>query len=221
MNVPSIAIAPLPATYQAAKSALAECQAIDECKDWADKAAALASYARQSEDLELEKMAARIRARAMRRAGELLKQIEPQKGARTDLQPTDGGDSKLMRSEVAKRAGMSERQQVTAVRVANIPERDFAAQVESANPPTLTELARQGTQKRETPPDPETWLKGRDPKTFNAILHMSAAIEQYAKDAEAWNLNATLQNLNDEECVNIRRWIARIDAVHDQIMTRI
>lgn len=107
-------------------------------------------------------MAVRIRARAIRRAGELIKQIEPQKGARTDLQPADGGDSKLMRSEVAKRAGMSERQQVTAVRVANIPERDFAAQVESSNPPTLTELARQGTQKREAPPDPETWLKGRD-----------------------------------------------------------
>lgn len=104
-------------------------------------AAALASYARQSEDLELEKMAARIRARAMRRAGELLKQIEPQRGARTDLQPTDGGDSKLMRREVAKQAGMSERQQVTAVRVASIPEPEFAAQVESANPPTLTELA--------------------------------------------------------------------------------
>lgn len=223
MNVPSIAIAPLPATYQAAKSALAECQAIDECKDWADKAAALASYARQSEDLELEKMAARIRARAMRRAGELLKQIEPATGKNNQYQQVkgDGGDSFQSRTEVAKRAGMSERQQVTAVRVANIPERDFAAQVESANPPTLTELARQGTQKRETPPDPETWLKGRDPKTFNAILHMSAAIEQYAKDAEAWNLNATLQNLNDEERVNIRRCIARIDAVHDQIMTRI
>jgi hypothetical protein len=40
----------------------------------------------------------RTRVRAMRRAKELLKQIEPQKGARTDLQPTDGGDSKLMQS---------------------------------------------------------------------------------------------------------------------------
>lgn len=136
MNIATITAAPIPATYETAKNALAQCQAIDECKDWADKAAALASYARQSEDLELEKMAQRIRARAMRRAGELLKQIEPQKGARTDLQPTDGGDSRLMRSEVAKQAGMSERQQVTAVRVASIPEPEFTKQVESANPPT-------------------------------------------------------------------------------------
>lgn len=35
------------------------------------------------------KMAVRIRDRAIRRAGELLKQIEPQQGARNDL-PTSG-----------------------------------------------------------------------------------------------------------------------------------
>ena len=47
---------------------------------WADKAAALASYAKQSEDTTLEKAALRIRARAIRRAGELLKAIMPAKG---------------------------------------------------------------------------------------------------------------------------------------------
>ncbi len=87
-------------------------------------------------------MAARIRARAMRRAGELLKQIEPGKTGPKQL--TDAADTQLSRTDVAKRAGMSERQQVTAVRVASIPERQFTEQVESATPPTLTELARQG-----------------------------------------------------------------------------
>lgn len=224
MNAIATVNAPLPASYEAAKSALAQCQAIDECKEWADKAAALASYARQSEDLELEKMAARIRARAMRRAGELLKQIEPQQGGdRGGGRGNQGGGVSPMvsRKQAMADAGMSVDQGKTALRVASIPERQFTEQVESANPPTLTELARQGTQKREMPPDPETWLKGRDPKVFNAILHMSAAIEQYAKEAEAWKLTATMQELNDEERANIRRWIVRIDAVHDQIMTRI
>jgi len=32
---------------------LANCEAVGECKDWADKAAALASYARQVGDEEL------------------------------------------------------------------------------------------------------------------------------------------------------------------------
>ena len=71
-------------------------------------------------------MAARIRARAMRRAGELLKQIEP--GKTCPKQLTDAADTQLSRTEVAKRAGMSERQQVTAVRVASIPERQFTEQ---------------------------------------------------------------------------------------------
>jgi len=38
-----------------------------------------ASYIRQSQDDQLEKMVQRIRARAIRRDGELLKQIEPGK----------------------------------------------------------------------------------------------------------------------------------------------
>lgn len=220
MNLATITAAPLPATYENAKSALAQCQAIDECKDWADKAAALASYARQSEDLELEKMAQRIRARAMRRAGELLKQIEPSPGGRPS-KTNDGGDSSFSRKDVARDAGMSERQQVTAIRVASIPETQFTAQVESANPPTLTELARQGTQKRETPPNPETWLQGRSAQSFNAILHMMSTIEEYAKESDTWPLGQLLADMNDRERSEVRKWIARIDAIHDQIMTRI
>ncbi len=47
----------------------------------------------------------------MRRAGELLKQVN----GKGNNQPTDGGDSKFVQSELARQAGMSERQQVTAV----------------------------------------------------------------------------------------------------------
>lgn len=64
-------------------------------------------------------MAARIRARAMRRAGELLKQFNAQ-GARTD-QLLDGGVQKSQ-SRAASEAGFSERQAKNAVRIANIPQ---------------------------------------------------------------------------------------------------
>lgn len=94
------------------------------------------------------KMATRVRDRAIRRAGELLKQIEPQPGKRTDVAPTDGADSRLTRSEAAKQAGLSERQQVTAIRVANVPAADFERQVESAIPPTVTDRTNR------TPPSP-------------------------------------------------------------------
>ena len=106
-NLPSVRNASLPASYEAAKLAILECSRIDECKDWADKAQALASYARQSEDMEMEKTACRIRARAIRRCGELLKEVEKQQGARTDK--LGGSDSPKLetRKTAAKEAGMS------------------------------------------------------------------------------------------------------------------
>ena len=74
-ELPNIADARLPATYESAKQALAECSRIDECQNWADKAAALASYARQARDDTLFCFATRIKARALNRCGELLRQI--------------------------------------------------------------------------------------------------------------------------------------------------
>jgi hypothetical protein len=92
-------------------------------------------------------MAVRIRSRALRRAGELLKQIEPGKsGPKSELKAA--ADLQLARKSAAEEAGMSERQQKTAIRIANIPREDFERQIESSNPPTVTELAVQGTHGR-------------------------------------------------------------------------
>ena len=85
-QLPAVDAARLPASYEHAKTALAECSSLDECKDWSDKAAALASYARQSKDESLTKMSQRIQARAIRRAGELLKQIMTQHGANQNIE---------------------------------------------------------------------------------------------------------------------------------------
>lgn len=138
------ASARLPQTYEAAKTALASCANLDECQQWADKAAALASYARQANDDQLEKMALRIRARAVNRSGELLKQFNAQ-GKRTDREELSHGvGTKFSQREAAEQAGMSKRQQVTAVNVANIPKAEFEKQVESEAPPTITALAQQG-----------------------------------------------------------------------------
>ena len=51
---------------------------------------ALASYARPSEDDELEKMCRRIQARALERCGELLKQVPASKGGRSETRVVDG-----------------------------------------------------------------------------------------------------------------------------------
>jgi len=223
MNAPALIpvyTAQLPRTYEAAKRALSECSEVDECKDWADKAAALASYARQAEDDQLERMAQRIRARAIRRAGEILKQVEAAPtGPKPELKA--GDHPQFGRSDAAREAGMSPHQAKQAVRVANVPEADFEAQVESPKPPTLTQLAQQGIQRREAPPpDPQTWLKGRDPKVFNRALHFTGDITDYAATAAKWDLSV-LHDLDDEQRMEIRNALRRIDAIHDQIATRI
>ena len=218
MNLPStisVSGASLPQTYQAAQAALAQCSQVDECKDWADKAAALASYARQSEDQELERMAHRIRARAIRRAGELLKQIEPAKNQYDASARADGGPSS--RADAARDAGMSPRQQKTALRIANVPKSEFENQVESPKPPTLSQLASQGTKPRQ----PLVDLGGRDPKEYSRALHYVGEFEQAARDLTNQSHDQILPTLDEKERARLRAAIQKIDAITDKVATRI
>ena len=146
----------LPEVYKTACAAIVECEQIDECKDWADKAAALVSYAKQAKDKTLQNHAQRIQLRALRRVGELLAEIEPSKGGRPKA--TDGTVSSLSdRQQAAQDAGLSERQHATALRIAHVPEQQFEEQVESSPAPTVTAVADIGTdharaeQRAETP----------------------------------------------------------------------
>ena len=213
-DLPSVANAQLPASYENAKTALANCSSMDECKDWADKAKALASYARQSQDESLRKMAMRIQARAIRRAGELLKQIMPSKGGRPQL-TSAGADTSLTRKLAAEDAGFSHRQRNDALRVATLGEDEFTQQVESDNPPTVTKLAEQGTRKQLID------LKGRDPKEFNQALHFIALFERHLKSAKGQDTGRILGTLTSEERDSLRSLISQIDNIHDHIITRI
>ena len=132
----------LPANYEQAKQALAECVSIDECKTWADKAEALKSYARQADDDDLYKHAIKVQVRAVRRCGELLKQFDARGGDRskTDTTVTSAPTQK----QAARAAGLSERKQVTAVRVANVPDDEFEEVIEGDERPTITSLAERG-----------------------------------------------------------------------------
>ncbi len=125
----------LPENYQAAKQALAGCVRLDECQSWADKMVALASYARQVNDRELEDFALRIRARAVRRSGEVLREIEPGMAGHPIIGAA-ADTNYLGRFAPARDSGLSRKQTVTALRVANVPEAEFEAKIESDKPPT-------------------------------------------------------------------------------------
>jgi hypothetical protein len=140
-----IAAANLPVSYEKAKTALAECERIDECKDWADKAAALAAYAVQSQDDTLFKLARRIKDRAVRRMGELIEAIPEARGANRNISSSDA--TKVSTRKEAAAAGISTGQATRAIRVYRVPREEFERQVESDNPPTVSALAKQGKRK--------------------------------------------------------------------------
>jgi N6-adenosine-specific RNA methylase IME4 len=84
------------AQYEAARQALAECVRIDEAAEIRDKAAALAAYARQRDDKELESWIAEIKCRAVVRIGALSRELDRSQGARTELLPSTRTKSKAL-----------------------------------------------------------------------------------------------------------------------------
>jgi len=210
-NLPDIGSADLPATYEAAKNALAKCDSLDECKDWSDKAQALASYAAQAKDDTLERMARRIRARAIRRSGELLSQFD----ARGKDSPKSMGTHTFSsQRHAAEQAGLSKHQKDTAVRVASVSAEDFDAMVEGESVATITALAERGKRSLVD-------LKGVDPKVYANCTQFVGLLRQYAKKIEAFDLDNTLPGLRDEQIAEIRHCIGLIDGMHDKIITRI
>jgi len=176
INLPvDVKNARLPVAYESAKQALAECTRIDECQSWADKAEALASYARQAKDSTLRKQADRIQARAIRRAGELLKAIEPGQGEHWKTKRV--GTDPFTRKAAATDAGLSERQRKTALRVASVPTGEFERLVESEEPPTATALAKRGTKRRKRKLRRATVANSVDP-LFLKISEVAAMMDK-------------------------------------------
>lgn len=217
-TIPDLESAPLPVRYEAAKTALAECYAVDECKDWADKASALASYARQAKDDSLYKTAGRIHGRALRRVGELQKQFQS-RGARTD-KPSNGTDTKLTQESVAREAGLSKRQEVTASRIAAIPEDQFEELIESEQPPTVTELADLG-KKSQPKREPGAHLQGRDPEVFAQATYGQGAVQYLVEKSHEYPAAIVAEGILPHERQPLIDKINEARAWLDDLQTRI
>jgi hypothetical protein len=192
----------LPLIYGRARQALSECARLDECKDWADKAAALAVYAAQANDEQLMNDAKRIKARAVDRMGELAEAIPTKPGKRTDLEPGGGMSPRL---EAATKAGLSPDQLKDAIRVHNVPRDVFERLVEGNNPPTISFLARQGTRHlgegttiRVTPEyrEPEVTTVSVCTKGTAADRELAAWLIDHAGSSELPRLAELFENCN-------------------------
>lgn len=240
-TLPSIADARLPAAYENATRALAECSSIDECQQWADKAQAMASYARQAKDETLRKMADRIQARAIRRCGELLRQVPRSPGVRTDLQPQEGDLPRFERMHLCKHgmpysgadcqyckrtgrtqaasdAGLSEHQRKTALRVAAVPSADFARQVESDEPPTVTALAKQGTVAK---PQPLVDLGGIPAADYARASEAMGTLRRFAEYCQAQEPARIAAAFKPHEVAAVRKNVAIVDAWLDQFVVHL
>lgn len=203
--------------YSAARVALEKCTRIDECKDWADKAEALASYAKQSDDQTMHQMANRIRARAIRRCGQLLREMQPSSKPPGRPKRNGTGAGTISRKQAASDAGLSKRQKDTALRVANVPADDFAAAVESDNPPTVTQLAERG---KKPAPKPIMDLQGRNPKDFQISTHFQGHLREFARwsqEDEGSHIDAALRGAFDKDLPRIEQhamtvaaWVATV-----------
>lgn len=201
----TVANAPLPATYEAAKKALAACANIDECQDWANKAEAMASYARMAKDETLRKMADRIQGRAVRRLGDLLKLYD----GRGNNQHSGDAPTKLSQRDAAEQAGLSKDQQVQAVRVSNVPEAAFEAALEAEEPATVTKLAEMG--KVSQPP------RQIDPSASIAL----ATLEKFAEFCSKNNPSFVATAVRPAFVSEMRKKVGKIDGWLDQFVVDI
>ena len=121
--------------YNAAKKALAEAVRIDEVKDIRDKATAMRIYTMQAKDRVLIDRATEIRLRAERRAGELLRDMEKNKGTRGEGRPKLGGrDDRPPKDPTPTLADLNIKKSQSSQwqKLADLPKDDFEAIVTKA-----------------------------------------------------------------------------------------
>jgi hypothetical protein len=128
----------LPVNYVAARTALLACERIDEVKDWTDKLAAAATYAKQAGDNTMLEMAKRLQLRAADRLGEILKTFSHDPPL---TQNGPGKKSESDRAKAARAAGIKARQAHDAVAIASMEATEKGLRIEQPSPPSVSQLA--------------------------------------------------------------------------------
>lgn len=119
--------------YEAARTALAAANSVDEVKQIKDKAEAIRSYAKQARDFDMANWAAEIRIRAERKLGEMIKAQKESGGMNKGAQGA-GSNQHVVRShdESAPKLsdlGITHSMSSRAQAIADVPEDEFEATI--------------------------------------------------------------------------------------------
>jgi len=106
--------------YDAARHALQVAHSVDEAKDIRDQSAALQAYARQRNDVDMERWVAEIKLRACVRIGEISSELEKAPSGRASHSLPNSGKSK---AAVLESAGISTSAAQRYEKLAESPER--------------------------------------------------------------------------------------------------
>ena len=138
------------ARYDKMARAIAECERFDEVKEIRNRALVIEIYAAQALNHDAEDKAAKIRMRAERRCGELLKESK-KNGARQKP-----GDNRKTSTDATSKTtladiGISRQQSSDWQKLAEIPKEQFEARLNDTSlpKPTTAELIRKPTPKQE------------------------------------------------------------------------
>ena len=173
------------AKYNEAKRALSVAVNIDEVKDIRDKAEAMRLYALQAKDRVLIDQATEIRMRAERRAGELLRDLEKNKGARGS-----GSNQHELRSHDATTPrladlGLNKSQSSRWQQLAGIARDDFEDLVAKAQQKASAAVDRAQQPKPKSKPKPKPKPKSMQPIKRGTLDIIAACVSEFEEIVRA------------------------------------
>lgn len=127
--LPRAQLAALAPNYEAMRNAIAKCEKVDEIAKLANQAVAAQAYFRQSQDVENEIGASRIRVRAERRLGELLRAMgdSGQRATRSDTLKIGPMSRDATSGPTLADLGIPRDRASRAMQLAAVPEAEFEA----------------------------------------------------------------------------------------------
>lgn len=215
-------MAALAPNWSAMRTAIAECEHIDEIKTLADKAVAIRAYYAQSRDIDNEVKAMRIRVRAERRMGELIER--EQEAGRLATRGGNGSNQHAANVDsndisTLSDLGIPRDRSARAQELARVPEEQFEAALATEERPSLRRIASLAPPKS-SPPAPraapqidvrpvlETWGTIRDfANKLDDGLMLPAGGAKYG--APSWHQHPGIQQFQVDE---IRRALPRLIA---------